>query len=421
MIRLSIIFAVSLLMIISCGGTSDNGKTKLIFKHGKIAGQSEYLTRLVEQFETEYPDIDVVEEVLPSITDQQRQFYITSLEGGSSDFDVMSLDVIWIPEFAQAGWLEDLSGKFTKEELSLFFPGPLKADTYRGKLYAAPWYVDGGMLYYRKDLLQKYNLSPPETFGELVTCANTILENENNDRLAAFIWQGKQYEGLVCAALEFVEGNCAQVLDENGHPVIDSKNAIEALSFMRHLIETGIAPEYVTTTDEEATRHSFGNGNAVFMRNWPYAYNIFNAEGSKIKGKAGVKVMPHFDGCESASTLGGWQLGINKYSEHKEEAWQFIEFMSRYESQKFLALNIGLKPSRQDLYTDEDIEKEQPFITELYDVLMHAVPRPVSPYYSRISLVLQSKFSAVLSGTKTAETALKEARREIEQILPESS
>ena len=405
------------LLIISCGGAPDPDRTTIIFKHGKIAGQSGYLTNLIEQFEKEYPDIDVIEEVLPSITDQQHLFYVTSLEGESTDFDVLSLDVIWVPEFALAGWLEDLTGRFTNEELANFLPGPLKADTYDNRLYAIPWYVDGGVLYYRKDLLEKYDLRPPETFMELEHAARKILDSEKDKKLSGFIWQGKQYEGLVCAALEFIEGNCAHVLDENGSPVINSNKAIEALEYMKSLIDRGIAPAFVTTTDEEATRHSFGNGKAIFMRNWPYAYNIFNAGDSKIKGKVGVKVMPHFDGCPSASTLGGWQLGINKFSKHKSEAWQFVHFLSRYESQKYLALNIGLKPSRHDVYIDSDLKEAQPFIAELHNILIQAVPRPITPYYSQISLILQAAFSEALTGTKSAEDALNNAQQQLIRIL----
>ncbi|MBD3168777.1 MAG: extracellular solute-binding protein [candidate division Zixibacteria bacterium] len=417
MFRKLIYIVISALLLFSCGGNGDGGKTKLVFKVGKVAGQSGYLAQIVEEFENENPGVDVVLEILPSITDQQHQFYITSLEGGSSDFDVFALDVIWVPEFALAGWLESLEGKFTDEQLANFLPGPLKADTYNGELYAVPWYVDGGVLYYREDLLQKYNVKPPDTFAGLKQAARKIMKGEDNSKLAGFIWQGKQYEGLVCSALEFIEGNCAGILDDGGNPVINSERAIEALAFMKQLIDDGIAPEYVTTTDEEATRHSFGNGNVIFMRNWPYAYNIFNTEGSKVKDKVAVKTMPHFEGCESASTLGGWQLGINKFSKHKDWAWKFIEFMSRYETQKKMALNVGLKPSRKDVYSDEDLVKQQPFMAELLNTLLQAVPRPVSPYYPQISLVLQAKFSEVLSGSSSAEQALNEAQTRLTEII----
>ncbi len=412
-----IIFSIFLL---ACGNNKDFGKTKLVFKHGKIAGESKYLTDLITQFESENPNIEVVEEVLPAITDQQRQFYITSLESGSDDFDVLSMDVIWIPEFARAGWLEDLTALFSKDEIQLFFPGPLRADTYQGKLYAMPWYVDAGVLYYRKDLLGKYFLSPPKTFNELKNICRIIKRQERNSKLYGFVWQGKQYEGLICAALEFIEGNCGHILDADGNPIINSPQVINAMSFMRSLIDSGITPEYVTTADEEMTRHSFGNGNVIFMRNWPYAYNIFNAEDSKIKGKVGVCIMPHFDNCPSAATLGGWQLGINKMSKHKKEAQKFISFMFRYESQKYLALNVGLKPSRRDIYTDETLKDKQPFISDLYDILMKAVPRPITPYYPQISQVLQTSFSEIITGSKSAEESLNEAQGKLAEIISRS-
>jgi len=415
-----LVFVFFLLLLCSCGAQKDNGKTVLVFKHGKIAGQSQHLTLLVEQFEKENPSIDIVEQVLPSITDQQRQFYITNLESGASDFDIISLDVIWVPEFARAGWLEDITNNFSEEELSLFLPGPLKADTYQDKLYAVPWYVDGGVLYYRKDLLEKYDLKPPETFNDLENAVRKIQKGENDRELSGFIWQGKQYEGLVCAALEFIEGGCAHVLDDAGNSVINSAKAVNALDYLRSLIDNGIAPEYVTTTAEEATRHSFGIANVIFMRNRLHTYNTFNADDSKIKGKIGVKVMPHFEGCQSASTLGGWQLGINKFSEHKEEAWRFIQFMSRYESQKYLALNVGLKPSRNDVYSDPELIEQQPFIAELHNVLINAVPRPVTPYYPQISLVLQATFSEIISGAKPAKKALDKAQKKLQEILSRS-
>ena len=406
-----------ILLFLSCAGQKEDKIITIIFKHGKVAGQSGYLTQLIREFEAQNPDIEVKEEILPSITDQQHQFYVTSLVAGSADFDVLSMDVIWIAEFAQAGWIENLSGHFTQGELDNFLPGPLKADIYKDQLFAVPWYVDGGLLYYRKDLLEKYNLKPPRTFKELEESAHKILQEEKNPNLVGFIWQGKQYEGLVCAALEFIFGNCAQVLDSDGKVVINSKNAIFALNYMRSLIENKIAPEYVTTTDEEATRHSFGNGRAVFMRNWLYAYNIFQSPDSKVKDKIGISIIPHFEGCQSASTLGGWQLGINRFSKHKKEAWRFIKFMSEYESQKLLAIKIGLKPSRKDVYQDEELTKVHPFIIELYNVLTYAQPRPVSPYYPQISLVLQEKFSKVLSGTAKAEKVLDEAEKQISEIL----
>ncbi len=389
-------------------------RTTIVFKHGKIAGDPAHLRALLDEFERRNPDIRVKDESLPASTDEQHQFYVINLGGKSPEFDVLSMDVIWVPEFARAGWLRELSHLVPETERDDFFPGPIQAVTYNGKLWAVPWYIDAGVLYFRKDLLEKYGFAPPRTWDELVGISKAIMEDEPG--IYGFIWQGKQYEGLVCNALEFVWSNGGRVL-EDGKPVLTRKENVEALRFMRDLIEKyEVTPELVTTAIEEPTRHIFGNGDAVFLRNWPYAWNIFEAEGSAVKGKVGVSVLPKFAGGEHAATLGGWQLGVNRYSRHPGAAEKLVEFITSPEAQKALALTVGYKPTRKSLYTDEELRARQPFIAGLYDVFMRARPRPVSPYYMMMTQAMQPAFSAAISGIKTPEKALSEAQREFERI-----
>jgi multiple sugar transport system substrate-binding protein len=198
--------------------------------------------------------------------------------------------------------------------------------------------------------------------------------------------------------LEYFWSNGGNVL-QDGRVVINNPKNIYALRFMRDLIvKYNVTPPLVTTAIEEPTRHVFGNGNALFMRNWPYAWNIFDKEGSPVKGDVGVTMLPSFPKGTPASTLGGWQLGINRYSKH-------------------LARSIGYKPTRKTLYTDEDLIREQPFIAGLYEIFMKARPRPVSPYYMMMTQVMQPEFSAALSGIKIPEEALRSAQKQIEHIL----
>lgn len=392
-----------------------DGVTTIVFKHGKIAGDPALLRRLIETFEARNPDIRVKDETLPASTDEQHQFYVINLEGKSRDFDVLSMDVIWVPEFAKTGWLRDLSHLLPEGERDEFFPGPMQAVTYRGALYAVPWYIDAGLLYYRKDLLDKYGLKPPQTWQELVKTARYVTEKEPG--LYGFIWQGKQYEGLVCNVLEYFWSNGGDVL-KNGKVVINSPENVEALRFMTDLIgRYGVTPRLVVTAIEEPTRHIFGSGRALFMRNWPYAWNIFQREDSPVRGKVGVSRLPSFPGKPSASTLGGWQLGVNRYSRNPEAAERFVRFLTSAEAQKTLALTIGYKPTRRPLYRDPDLIAQQPFIASLHDVFMTARPRPVTPYYMLMTQVMQSEFSAALSGTKSPEDALKSAQEQIEQML----
>ncbi len=410
-----LLLCVSVAFLGCTGKETQEGKTTIVFKHGKIAGDPALFRELIEEFERRNPDIEVKDETLPASTDEQHQFYVINLEGKSSEFDVLSMDVIWVPEFARAGWLKDLSHVVSEDERDKFFPGPVQAVTYNGKLWAIPWYIDAGVLYYRSDLLEKYGFDPPATWSELVTISKAIGEKEPG--IYGFIWQGKQYEGLVCNALEFIWSNGGEVF-EDGKPVLTRRENVKAIGFMHDLIaKYKVTPDLVTTAVEEPTRHIFGNGDAVFLRNWPYAWNIFEQEGSAIKGKVGVSVLPKFEGGEHAATLGGWQLGINKYARYPDVAEKFIIFMTSPEAQKTLALTIGYKPTRKALYDDPELKAKQPFITGLYDVFMHARPRPVSPYYMMMTQAMQPAFSAAITGIKIPEAALGDAQREFERIM----
>ena len=390
--------------------------TEIVFKHFRMA-KGENLTDLLRKFEMEFPGVTVREETIPASSDQQHQFYVTNLEAGSSDFDLFAVDVIWVQEFSRAGWLEDLTPYFSSTEIDNYFPAPREACTFQGKLFAAPWYLDGGMLYYRRDLLEKYGLKPPEYFEDLVSSAKTVLRGEEDPDLRGFIWQGKQYEGLVCNVLEYLWANGCQVL-RGSELDIDGANCVAALEFMRDLVvRYSVSPPMVTSANEEITRHLFGSGKALYMRNWSYAWNLFQEEGSPVRGKIGITSMPRFQGGSSAATLGGWNLGINKHSRKKEAAILLTKYLMRYESQKQLALRSGFKPTRRDVYGDDDLRREQPFIGDVYDILLRARPRPVTPYYLMLSQILQSEFSAALSGIKSSHQALADAKRQLSRIL----
>jgi multiple sugar transport system substrate-binding protein len=391
------------------------GETVIVFKHGVIAGDPAHFRAILDRFESENPGISVRNESLPASTDEQHQFYVINLEGRSAEFDVLSMDVIWVPEFARAGWIRDLSHLVGEQERGDFFPGPMEAVTYRDRIYAIPWYIDAGVLFYRKDLLEKHGLPPPRTWHELVRTARhiTVLEED----LYGYIWQGKQYEGLVCNVLEFFWSNGGDVM-RGESLVVDSRENAEAAAFMRDLITRyGVTPPLVTTAMEEPTRHIFGNGRALFMRNWPYAWNVLNAEGSPIQGKVGIGPLPSFPPNDSASTLGGWQLGVNRFSKAPEAAERLVAFLTSSDVQKTAALRIGYKPTRRSIYRDPQLRSAQPFIASLEDIFMKARPRPVSPYYMMMTQVMQPEFSAIISGIRDPAAALASTRRQIEHIL----
>ncbi len=414
-VKLLFVILACILMQCSREKSPDEDAVVVVFKHGKLSGEQDRFHALLRGFEKKNPGITVKDEILPASTDEQHQFYVINLEGKSADFDVLGMDVIWVPEFARAGWLRDLGRLLSEKEWDDVFPGPRKAVSYGREIYAIPWYIDAGVLYYRKDLLRKHGISPPVTWMELVHAARYVTDREKG--LYGFVWQGKQYEGLVCNALEYFWGNGGDII-RDGKISVGMPENLQALAFMRDLIvRYRISPPLVTTVIEEPCRHIFGSGKAVFMRNWPYAWSIFEREDSPVKGKVGVAMLPSFKKGISASTLGGWQLGINRHSRHPREAERLVKYLTSPESQKYLALSMGYRPTLRSLYRDADLIKAQPFTAGLYNIFMKARPRPVSPYYMMMTQVMQPEISAALAGIKTPEEALDSMRLHLEHIL----
>lgn len=416
--RAVVVGALSLAAIATACRETPRTENTVVFKHGKVPGEAGHLLKLLDRFQTE-TGIRVVSETLPSSSDLQHQYFITALEGGGADLDVLSMDVIWVPEFSRAGWLADLTERFSARLRSNLFSAPLEASTYRGRIYGVPWYVDAGVLYYRKDLLDKYGLEVPQTYPELAEAARRVLEGEARGELHGFLFQGKQYEGLVCVALEVLSSFGGEVLRED-RVVLDEPEAEQAFRFMRKLLTSGVSPPMVTSADEEATRRVFGDGRAVFLRNWVYAWNLFEHQDSPVRGRVGLASIPPGPGGTGGATLGGWQLGISRASRRPEQAWALVEFLSRPDSQAYLNRTVGYRPALRSLYVAPAPEEERPLLPRLLPIIETARPRPVTPLYLALSQTLQAEISAILAGIKDAREALEDAQREIEFILEET-
>jgi multiple sugar transport system substrate-binding protein len=384
----------------------------ITFKHGKLAGGAGTLEGILRAFEVRTPGVHVREELLPSSTDQQHQFYAMNLDSRTSAFDVLAADVIWVQEFARAGWIRDLDHLLPANEREEYFPAAIEAASVAGRLYAVPWYVDAGVLYYRRDLLERHGFAPPRTWPALVRTARAVLGAESDPALRGFVWQGRQYEGLVCVALEVIWGYGGSLAPGHG------REAAEALAFLRDLLGPGgVSPGLVTTADEEATRHLFGAGRAVFMRNWPYAWSLLQREDSPVRGKVGLAPLPSQPGVRPASVLGGWMLAIPREATHPREAEQLIRYLTEPAVQRRLAQAFGYEPPRRSLYRDAALLADRPWLADVYPILETARPRPVTPYYLMLSEILQPEFSAALVGTKSPQEALSTVHRQIARLL----
>ncbi|WP_036482492.1 ABC transporter substrate-binding protein [Myxosarcina sp. GI1] len=369
---------------------------------------------LVEKFQQQHPQIKIKVFAAPSDSNQVEDLYTSTFLLGESVYDLVYMDIIWTPKFAAAGWLEDLSGRLSADELNEFLEGDVNGGMYQGKLYRVPFRSDGGMLYYRTDFLQQAGYEPPETFTDLIEISQDLQQQGLADW--GYVWQGKQYEGLSAMFVEILEGSGGFWIDPDTSEVgLDRSEAIEAVEFLRTTIDKRISPPGVTTYAEEETRRLFENGKTVFLRNWPYVYSL--ASESQIAGKFAIKPMIHQSGKTSGACLGGWGLGIAKNSKHPEAAWKVIEFFSSEASQRQYVLETGYVPSRKALFTDPQIVAKYSYYPQLLEVVQNSALRPPIPQYSQASDILQRYLSAAFTGKMNSESAMKAAAAETRRLL----
>lgn len=362
--------------------------------------QTGALDEMIAAFNKVYPNVTVNHENLPGASDDIKESLMTSLAAGDSSPDVFECDIIWVSQFAAAGWLLDVTDS-VEDVAEQYLAGPLSSCYYENKAYGFPDYTDVGLLYYRSDIID----TPPATWDELVDLCNENIGSNGIEN--GYLFQMFQGEPTSCNMLEFIKQN-------GGHDLVDgqfelnNENTKEALEFVRTLIDTGVSPEGVLTHKPADSRAIFENGNTLFMRNWTSAYTLTQTEeGSKVVGKVGVAPLPVGpNGSSSSGTLGGWSFAVNAYSEHSEAAVAFAKFMSSYDAQKISTLVRGTLPVVAAVYDDEDVLTDQPYIADVKEAADAAEPRPQVRDYPAVSTIFQEWFHKALTGEVGDEEAL---------------
>jgi len=358
----------------------------------------------------------------PDFVQDRLGVYLQLFEAQSPEGDVFQIDVIWPGDLAEH--FIDLNEYGAADVAGDHFPAIIENNTVDGRLVGMPWFTDAGLLYYRTDLLEKYGYdAPPATWDELEEMAMTIQEGERaegNEDFWGYVWQGNAYEGLTCDALEWIASNDGgTIISPDGVITINNPGAVEIVDQAAGWVGT-ISPPGVTGYGEEEARAVWQAGNAAFMRNWPYAYSLGNAEDSAIAGMFDVAPLPAGASGSGAATLGGWQLAVSRYSEHPEEAARLALFMASAEEQKIRAIEGSFNPTIMSLYEDPEVLEASPFFGSLYDVFINAVARPstvTAPQYNDVSTLFFNSVHSVLTGDAEAEDAFAELELDLQDLL----
>jgi multiple sugar transport system substrate-binding protein len=399
-------------LLAGCGDGGGGEVPTLTLSGSAVGAEGEILARQVARFVAANPDLRVTVQPTPDDATQRHQLYVQWLNAHVGTPDVLQLDVIWTPEFAAAGWILPLD-RFSPDTAD-FFPATLAANRWRGRLHAVPWFVDVGMLYWRTDLLP----APPASLEELVALARRATAAPGGPA-HGIVWQGARYEGLVTVFLEVLGGFGGAILTPAGEVAVDSPAAVAALAYLRdQIVRSRVAPPEVLTWHEEESRFAFQNGNAVFLRNWPYAYPLMNGPDSRVAGRFAVAPMPAAPGGEPTAALGGAQLAVNAHSRQPEAAWRLVAFLTSPARMLERAEAVGQYPARRSVYLHPRLAAALPVPpAQVLRIVERARPRPATPLYSELSEILQIHLHRALAGQHEPARALAEAAREMEAAL----
>lgn len=385
--------------------------------------QFEFRKGQAERWNAANPDIQVRLIEGPVSATDRYGLYLQAFQAQSTDIDVMQIDVIWPGDLAEH--LIDFNEYGGAEAVAGDFPAIVQNNTVDGRLVGLPWFTDGGLLYYRSDLLEKYGFSgPPATWDELEQMAQTIQDGERaegNQDFWGYVWQGAPYEGLTCDALEWVySSGGGTIISPDKLITINNEAAAAALDQAASWVGT-ISPPGVTSFMEEESRRVWHGGNAAFMRNWPYAYGLSEGEDSAVAGKFDATSLPGAEAGMSAATLGGWQVGVSKYSKNPAAAAKLAMWLASTEEQKAQALSpSSLIPTKVDLYADADIVANRSFMPKLLPVFTSAVARPSTasaPQYNEVSNVFFSNVADVLTGKQNGTDAVATMELDLQDLL----
>jgi multiple sugar transport system substrate-binding protein len=417
--------ASSLVLLASaCGGDEEagggatnggalEGRGPITFATGKDTSGN--LTNQVAAWNSQHPEEKVEVRELPESADAQRESMIQNAQNKSDAFSVLNLDVVWTAEFAANKWVQELpQDKFP--DLTKMIPATVETAKYRDKLYGVPITSDGGLLYYRSDLLTKAGVQAPKTWPELTAACQKVLALPEAKGIGCYAGQFEKYEGLTVNFSEAIDSAGGKVIDESGKPVVDSPEAVKGLEYLVNGFKTGAIPAAAITYKEEEGRRAFQEGKLLFHRNWPYVYAKAAEPGSKIIGKYAVTPLPGLSG-PGVSTLGGHNYAISSFAKNKATAVDFINFMASEPRQRANVEKTSQAPSNAALYDDAALQKKFPYLQPLKASIEGARSRPKVVRYGDVTTAIQEAAYDALTNKKPPQQAITDLQTKLSSLI----
>lgn len=374
--------------LVSVGLTacSDEGGPPVINLYGGVSqtGFDKIIASCNKQADGRYK---IVGNLTPSDADGQREQFVRRLAAHDDGMDLLGMDVTWTAEFAEAGWIREITGE-QREEAEKDAIGPaLETATWKDKLYAIPKHTNVQLLFYRKSLVD----SPPETWEDVLTRARELKEAGEPYQISA---TGAQYEGLVVVFNTILSSLGGTLVNEDSTEVTIDEDTTEALTILHDLATGGLASPSLSNSEEPEVFAQLQNEKAAFAINWPYTYGSMAEANPEVYKDLAWTVLPSFEeGEPGRATLGGMNYAISSYSKHPDLAYDAAMCLRSRKNQIIHAENGNEPPTLESAYRDPGLRKAYPHWRDILTELKTAVPRPVSPLYQNISTITSSLLS----------------------------
>jgi multiple sugar transport system substrate-binding protein len=404
----------------SSGGSSSagalDGRGPITLASGKDTSGN--LQNQLNAWNASHPNEKVELKELPEDADAQRQQMVQNAQAKSDTYSVLVMDVVWTSEFAANQWITPIP-EDKVPDLGKLVPATVETAKYRDKLYAVPMTSDGGLLYYRNDLLTKAGISAaPKTWDEMLADCQKVATLPEAKGMGCYSGQFEKYEGLTVNFSEAVNSAGGQVVDKDGKPNVNTPEAKAGLEELVNGFKTGAIPKAAITYKEEESRRAFQDGKLLFLRNWPYVYALASKTdgSSKVAGKFGVAPLPGKTG-PGVSSLGGHDYAISSFAKNKATAIDFINFMASEARQKANIEKTSQAPTWASLYDDPTLNKQFPYLAPLKASIQNAQPRPKVVKYGDVTAAIQQAAYDALNGTVAPDKALSDLQTKLQSLI----
>ena len=394
--------ACLLAMLVISGSVSAATQINALFMTQAAYSEND-IRAMTSDFEKQHPDVKVNLEFVPY--EALHDKIVAARGAGGNGYDVVLFDAIWPAEFSRYDLLQDVSSRIAADEREKIFPGAMNTVVYQGKTLGMPWILDTKYLYYNKAMLDKAGIKTPPASWQQVMDDAKVLKDKGIVKYP-LVWSWSQAEALVCDYTTLVSGFGGSFY-QNGKLDFSTPASLKAVTLMKTSLDQGLSNPASREYLEEDVRKAFSNGDAAFALNWTYMYNMANdPKQSKVAGDVGIVPAPGDTPDKPGAVNGPMGLGIAKASQHPEEAWQYIHYLTSQPVQdKYAKLSL---PVWKASYQDPAVAKGQESLIAAADKSLNVMlSRPETADYSRLSNTLQQQLQSVLQGKATPDVALK--------------